>query len=45
MTAIRTLVLSPSERAIPFYARADFVVPGQAAASDRLLVRSARPTG
>ena len=36
------LVLSPSERAIPFYARAGFVVPGQAAGSDRLLVRPAR---
>ena len=39
------LVLSPSERAIPFYARAGFVVPGQAAGSDRLLVRAARPRG
>ena len=40
------LVLSPSERAIPFYARAGFLVPGQAAGSDRLLVRpAARPRG
>jgi len=35
------LVLSPAERAIPFYERAGFVVPTQAAGSDRLLVRPA----
>jgi GNAT superfamily N-acetyltransferase len=39
------LVLSPSERAVPFYARAGFLVPDGAAGSDRLLVRPARPTG
>ena len=33
------LVLSPAERALPFYRRAGFVVPGGAAGSDRLLVR------
>jgi GNAT superfamily N-acetyltransferase len=33
------LVLSPSERSVPFYERAGFVVPGQAAGNDRLLVR------
>jgi GNAT superfamily N-acetyltransferase len=33
------LVLSPAERAIPFYARAGFLVPDGAAGSDRLLVR------
>jgi GNAT superfamily N-acetyltransferase len=33
------LVLSPSERALPFYLRAGFVVPGAAAGGDRLLVR------
>jgi GNAT superfamily N-acetyltransferase len=33
------LVLSPSERAIPFYARAGFLVPDGALAGDRLLVR------
>jgi hypothetical protein len=36
------LVLSPSERSVPFYARAGFVVPGGAPAGDRLLVRPAR---
>jgi GNAT superfamily N-acetyltransferase len=36
------LVLSPSERAVPFYARAGFAGPGRAAGGDRLLVR---PTG
>ena len=33
------LVLSPSERALPFYRRAGFVVPDGAAGGDRLLVR------
>jgi GNAT superfamily N-acetyltransferase len=33
------LVLSPSERALPFYRRAGFVVPDDAAGGDRLLVR------
>jgi GNAT superfamily N-acetyltransferase len=33
------LVLSPAERALPFYERAGFVVPGAAAGDDRLLVR------
>jgi GNAT superfamily N-acetyltransferase len=33
------LVLSPSERSIPFYRRAGFVVPDEAAGDDRLLVR------
>jgi GNAT superfamily N-acetyltransferase len=36
------LVLSPSERAVPFYRRAGFVVPDEAAGNDRLLVRQAR---
>jgi len=35
------LVLSPSERALPFYSRAGFVVPDEAAGGDRLLVRTA----
>jgi GNAT superfamily N-acetyltransferase len=35
------LVLSPSERAVPFYRRAGFVVPDEAAGNDRLLVRQA----
>jgi GNAT superfamily N-acetyltransferase len=39
------LVLSPSERAIPFYARAGFLVPDGAAGGDRLLVRPAKPGG
>jgi len=39
------LVLSPSERAIPFYARAGFLVPDGAVGGDRLLVRPARPRG
>ena len=34
------LVLSPSERALPFYRRAGFVVPDASADGDRLLVRS-----
>lgn len=33
------LVLSPSERGVPFYQRAGFVVPDQSAGGDRLLVR------
>jgi GNAT superfamily N-acetyltransferase len=33
------LVLSPSERALPFYRRAGFVVPDDAVGGDRLLVR------
>ena len=33
------LVLSPAERALPFYRRAGFVVPGGTAGGDRLLVR------
>ena len=37
------LVLSPSERAVPFYRRAGFVVPSDAAENDRLLVRPADP--
>jgi GNAT superfamily N-acetyltransferase len=36
------LVLSPTERALPFYARAGFVVPDDAVGDDRLLVRPAR---
>jgi hypothetical protein len=36
------LVLSPSERAIPFYARAGFLVPDGSLAHDRLLVRPGR---
>jgi GNAT superfamily N-acetyltransferase len=36
------LVLSPAERAVAFYERAGFAVPG-AAGGDRLLVRSAAP--
>jgi GNAT superfamily N-acetyltransferase len=35
------LVLSPSERALPFYERAGFIVPDCSAAADRLLVRPA----
>jgi GNAT superfamily N-acetyltransferase len=35
------LVLSPSERAVPFYARAGFVVPDDRVPGDRLLVRPA----
>jgi GNAT superfamily N-acetyltransferase len=38
------LVLSPAERALPFYRRAGFVVPGGTAGNDRLLVRPT-PTG
>jgi GNAT superfamily N-acetyltransferase len=37
------LVLSPSERALPFYSRAGFVVPDDAAGDHRLLVRPAPP--
>jgi GNAT superfamily N-acetyltransferase len=33
------LVLSPSARSLPFYRRAGFVVPDDAAGDDRLLVR------
>jgi GNAT superfamily N-acetyltransferase len=33
------LVLSPSARAVPLYRRAGFIVPDDAAADDRLLVR------
>jgi GNAT superfamily N-acetyltransferase len=33
------LVLSPSERALPFYRRAGFIVPDGAAGDHRLLVR------
>jgi GNAT superfamily N-acetyltransferase len=33
------LVLSPSERSVPFYQRAGFIVPDAAAGGDRLLVR------
>jgi GNAT superfamily N-acetyltransferase len=36
------LVLSPSERALPFYRRAGFIVPDDAADGDRLLVRQRR---
>jgi hypothetical protein len=35
------LVLSPSAQSVPFYRRAGFVVPGEAAGNDRLLVRQA----
>jgi GNAT superfamily N-acetyltransferase len=35
------LVLSPSERAIPLYVRAGFVVPDESVDGDRLLVRPA----
>jgi GNAT superfamily N-acetyltransferase len=34
------LVLSPSERSLPFYRRAGFVVPDDAAGDHRLLVRA-----
>lgn len=34
------LVLSPSARALPFFRRAGFIVPDEAAGGDRLLVRS-----
>jgi GNAT superfamily N-acetyltransferase len=33
------LVLSPTERALPFYRRAGFIVPDSGAGDDRLLVR------
>lgn len=36
------LVLSPSERALPFYRRAGFVVPDNDVGAHRLLVRPAR---
>jgi GNAT superfamily N-acetyltransferase len=36
------LVLSPSARALPFFQRAGFVVPDDAAGADRLLVRPRR---
>jgi GNAT superfamily N-acetyltransferase len=36
------LVLSPSERSLPFYRRAGFVVPDAAVGDNRLLVRPAR---
>jgi GNAT superfamily N-acetyltransferase len=35
------VLLSPSERAIPFYERAGFIVPDAGAGDDRLLVRPA----
>lgn len=38
------LVLSPSERAVPFYQRAGFDIPDDPTAADPLLVRAARPT-
>lgn len=41
--AYARLVLSPSERAVPFFRRAGFVVPDDAAGGDRLLVRAGRP--
>ena len=37
------LVLSPSARSLPFYRRAGFVVPDDAAGDDRLLVRPRQP--
>jgi GNAT superfamily N-acetyltransferase len=37
------LVLSPSARSLPFYRRAGFIVPDEAAGDDRLLVRPRRP--
>lgn len=39
------IVLSPSERAIPFYRRAGFIVPDAEAGDDRLLVRPMRSAG
>jgi GNAT superfamily N-acetyltransferase len=40
------LVLSPTERAVPFYVRAGFAVPADPAADDGLLVRAgARGSG
>jgi GNAT superfamily N-acetyltransferase len=41
--AYARVVLSPSERAVPFYARAGFIVPDDPATGDSLLVRPARP--
>jgi GNAT superfamily N-acetyltransferase len=38
------ILLSPSDRAIPFYARAGFIVPDAGAGDDRLLVRPAPAT-
>jgi GNAT superfamily N-acetyltransferase len=38
------LVLSPTERAVPFYERAGFVSAGAGAGDDRMLVRVAQPT-
>jgi GNAT superfamily N-acetyltransferase len=38
------LVLSPSARSLPFYRRAGFVVPDDAAGDDRLLMRPGRST-
>jgi GNAT superfamily N-acetyltransferase len=40
--AYARLVLSPSERAVPFYRRAGFIVPDLSAGGDRLLVRPAQ---
>ncbi len=40
--AYARLVLSPTERALPFYRRAGFVVPDDDAGDDRLLVRPGR---
>jgi len=37
------LVLSPSARALPFFRRAGFIVPDEAARGDRLLVRPSSP--
>jgi GNAT superfamily N-acetyltransferase len=39
------LVLSPSERALPFYRRAGFVVPDEQAGDHRLVVRPTRAAG
>jgi GNAT superfamily N-acetyltransferase len=37
--AYARLVLSPSDRAVPLYQRAGFILADQTAAGDRLLVR------
>jgi GNAT superfamily N-acetyltransferase len=37
------LVLSPTERAVPFYARAGFIDADAAAGNDRMMVRVLRP--
>jgi GNAT superfamily N-acetyltransferase len=37
------LVLSPTARALPFFRRAGFIVPDEAAGGDRLLVRPSSP--